>query len=40
LESIKALKDLKQNLILSSEEDAERKKKIYQLKNRNPKAAE
>jgi HEAT repeat protein len=31
LESIKALKDLKQNLILSSEEDAERKKKIYQI---------
>jgi cellulose synthase/poly-beta-1,6-N-acetylglucosamine synthase-like glycosyltransferase len=31
LESIKALKDLKQNLILSSEEDTERKKKIYQI---------
>jgi len=28
LESIKALKDLKQNLILSSEEDTARKKKI------------
>ena len=31
LESLRALKDLKQNLILSAEEDAERKKKIDQI---------